>query len=28
MRKLLTILNAMLRAGTYWRAPVLDTVAS
>jgi len=28
MRKLLTILNAMVRSGTYWRAPVSDTVAS
>lgn len=28
MRKLLTILNAMMRAGTYWRAPISDTVAS
>jgi transposase len=28
MRKLLTILNAMMRAGSYWRAPISDTVAS
>ena len=28
MRKLLTILNAMMRAGTYWHAPISDTVAS
>jgi transposase len=28
MRKLLTILNAMMRAGTHWHAPISDTVAS
>jgi transposase len=28
MRKLLTILNAMMRAGSYWQAPISDTVAS
>jgi transposase len=27
MRKLLTILNAMMRAGTHWHAPISDTVA-
>jgi transposase len=27
MRKLLTILNAMMRAGSYWQAPISDTVA-
>jgi len=27
MRKLLIILNAMVRSNTYWRAPVSDTVA-
>jgi transposase len=28
MRKLLTILNAMMRTGTHWHAPISDTVAS